>query len=70
MTTVASHSRLLPLEEAALRCSYSVSSLRRAIRRGELEAVRLGPSERYPLRIPEDALERWLQPVRQEGAAV
>jgi excisionase family DNA binding protein len=69
MATAGTHPRLLRLDEAAIRYAYSVTSLRRAIRRGDLEAVRLGPSERHALRIPEDALERWLRPARQEGAA-
>ncbi|MBA2360102.1 MAG: helix-turn-helix domain-containing protein [Actinobacteria bacterium] len=48
------------LDEAARRCDYSVSSLRRAIHRGDLFAVRLGPTERHPIRVPEAALEEWI----------
>jgi excisionase family DNA binding protein len=59
MTNVAQE-RLLRLDEVASRCSYSISSVRRAIYRGELRAVRLGPSERHPLRISESELARWL----------
>jgi hypothetical protein len=60
MTTVGTQARLLTLPQAARRCHYSVSSVRRAIRRGDLLAIRLGPTDRHPLRIPEDALEAWL----------
>lgn len=67
MTTTATQPRLLTLAEAATFAHYSVCSVRRAIARGDLEAVRLGPSERYPLRASEDALERWLQPAREVG---
>ena len=61
MTVIGAPTRLLRLDEAAKRCSYSVSSLRRAIRRGDLAAVRLGPTEQYALRISEHDLERWIQ---------
>ena len=64
MATAATESRLLKLAEASERCAYSVSSLRRAIERGDLAAVRLGPTERHALRIREDDLERWLRPAR------
>jgi excisionase family DNA binding protein len=67
MTAAGTHTRLLTLEEAASRCFYSARSVRRAIERGDLEAVRLGPNKRYPLRVSEEALERWLRPAGQEG---
>ena len=60
MNTVAPNQRLLRLDEVAHRCDCSVSSLRRAIHRGDLVAVRLGPTERHPIRVPEAALEEWI----------
>ena len=69
MSTVATHTRLLRLDEAARRCAYSVSSLRRAIGRGDLAAVRLGPTERHALRIPEDELLRWIYSERRQSSS-
>jgi excisionase family DNA binding protein len=53
-------SRLLSLPQAAERLGCSVGTLRRRIRAGDLAAVRLGPSDRHPLRIDERALEDWV----------
>jgi excisionase family DNA binding protein len=59
-TTTDEHSRLLRLDEAAERLGVSTITVRRRVHSGELPAVRLGPSDRYPIRIDESELERWL----------
>jgi excisionase family DNA binding protein len=51
---------LLTVNEAARRLRMSRVSLYRAVARGELDAYRVG--ENGPLRIPADALERFLRP--------
>lgn len=60
MNTVATPPRLLRLDEAARRVPCSVSTLRRRIREGSLPAVRIGPTERSPIRIHPRELEAWL----------
>lgn len=52
--------QLLTLRDAASRVGVSERTLRRRIRDGSLPAVRLGPTERHPLRIVESELEEWV----------
>jgi excisionase family DNA binding protein len=66
--TVAHKPRLLRLDEAARRLDVSVDTIRRHVRAGHLDAVRLGPTERYPLRIAEDALIEFLDVGRSPSA--
>lgn len=53
---------LLTLQEAARRLRVSTTTVRRKVRSGELPALRLGASERHPLRVDADALEQLLRP--------
>jgi excisionase family DNA binding protein len=53
--------RWLRLHEAAARVDCSESTLRRRIQEGALPVARIGPTERSPIRIDSDVLERWLQ---------
>ena len=69
MSSVDQHPRLLTLEEAGRRLRISVVTIRRRIRDGDLPAVRLGPTDRYPLRIDERQLDEWLQQVPAERRA-
>jgi excisionase family DNA binding protein len=56
----AARFELTPRQAAVtLRCSPA--TIYRAVHRGELEAVRLG--ERGTIRIRDDALEKFMQPV-------
>jgi excisionase family DNA binding protein len=64
MHTVAEQPRLLRLSVAAERLDTSVATLRRRITDGSLPAVRLGPTDRHPLRIREDDIEAWLEESR------
>jgi excisionase family DNA binding protein len=60
MSTVVEQARLLPLPEAATRLGVSVITLRRRIADGTISAVRIGPSDRHPLRISESELARFI----------
>jgi excisionase family DNA binding protein len=60
MSTVVEQARLLPLPEAATRLGVSVITLRRRIADGTISAVRIGPSDRHPLRVSEDELLRFI----------
>jgi len=60
MATDDQHQAFLPLAEVAERVHVSVSTVRRRIRDDGLPVVRLGPSQRHPLRVPERELERWV----------
>jgi excisionase family DNA binding protein len=51
---------LSPRTVAAI-ADVSVFTVRRRIRAGELEAVRLGAGPRAPLRIPRRAVDEWLR---------
>jgi excisionase family DNA binding protein len=68
--TIAHEPRLLRLNEAAKRLDVSVDTVRRHVRAGHLDAVRLGPTERYPLRIAEDALLDFLDVGRCSSPSV
>ena len=57
---------LLTTRTAADTASCDVVTIRRAIARGELQALRLGSTGDY--RIPADALEAWLRPAQPEDA--
>ncbi len=61
MTTTATDRFLAP-GEAAQRLRCSIVTVYRAINRGELKARRLGAHG--SLRISEDAVERFMRPVR------
>jgi len=52
----------------ARRLSVSADTVRRRIRSGEIPAVRLGSSERHPLRVSSIALEQWLHGEPEEAA--
>ena len=69
MATAAEPTRLLRVDEAAERLNVSVTTLRRRIHDGEIPAVRLGPTDRHPLRVDPAELERWLRPARGDEAA-
>ena len=60
MLTHVHDKQLLHPKEAAFELDCHVATIRRAIRRGELEALRLG--ERGRLRIHRHALEAFLRP--------
>ena len=59
--------RLLRTGEAVVLARCHEATIRRAVRDGALQAVRLGGTGN--LRIREDELERWLQPVQPCDAA-
>jgi len=54
---------LRKIKELAEDAGVNVMTLYRAIRRGDLEAVRLGPRS---LRVSDDAFRRYLRPVHPE----
>jgi excisionase family DNA binding protein len=60
MSTATEQPRLLRLPEAAARLDVSVETLRRRIAAGDIAAVRLGPSDRHPLRVSESELARFI----------
>ena len=63
---VASRRRsLLTTRTAADTAACDIVTIRRAIARGELQALRLGSHGDY--RIPSDELERWLRPAQDTG---
>jgi excisionase family DNA binding protein len=55
--------RLYKIRELAKGAKLNPMTLYRAIRRGDLEAVRLGPRS---LRVSDDAFRRYLRPVHPE----
>lgn len=55
---------LRKIRELAEAAGLNVNTLYRAIRAGDLEAVRLGPR---CLRVSDDAFKRYLRPVHPEG---
>jgi excisionase family DNA binding protein len=55
--------RLNKIRELAEAAGLNVMTLYRAICRGDLEAVRLGPRS---LRVSDDAFRRYLRPVHPE----
>jgi len=55
MRAISSHPEAISLQEAARILSLSESTIRRLIRHGQLEAIRLGPRL---LRIPRSELAR------------
>ena len=60
--------RYISVKEAAARLSVSERSVRRLVAAGRVPAVRIdGPGS--ALRIPEDALERWLWAEPEGGEA-
>ena len=56
--------RLLSVRAAAQAAACSNDTIRRHIREGRLQALRLGAAGDY--RIPADALDRWLTPTETE----
>jgi excisionase family DNA binding protein len=64
MRTIGHTRELLHVKEAASELDVHPSTLRRAIRRGELEAVRIGQAGR--LRIRREALDSFLRPAHDE----
>jgi excisionase family DNA binding protein len=66
MTTIARNEDLLHLKEAARLLDVHPSSIRRAIRSGELEALKLGTNGHY--RIRRQALDEFLRPTRGRDA--
>lgn len=65
MSTEATERKMLTPAEVAASLRVHVVTVYRAIERGELEALRLG--ETGSLRIPEEALEAFLQPAHEGG---
>jgi len=55
--------RLHKIRELAEASGQNPMTLYRAIRRGDLEAVRLGPRS---LRVSDDAFQKYLRPVHPE----
>lgn len=55
---------LLSTGVAARRAGVHPTTIWRAIDRGELRAIRLGPTGDF--RVPEDALDEWLRPTQSE----
>jgi excisionase family DNA binding protein len=51
---------LLTIEEAASRCRVSRPTMYRLVAAGLVPAVRVGVSEKSPLRVPRRELEEWL----------
>ncbi len=51
---------LLSVQQAAEAASVSPSTIRRLVQRGELPATKVGVARNSPVRIPADALRRWL----------
>jgi excisionase family DNA binding protein len=66
MVTDTRNERLLHVKECALELGVHPSSIRRAIRTGELEALQLGRRGHY--RVRRSALEDFLQPVTREAS--
>ena len=61
--------RLLSVSEAARWLGVSETTVRRRVTDGSLPAVRLGPTERHPLRIDERELEEFVYGDPGEEAA-
>jgi predicted DNA-binding transcriptional regulator AlpA len=51
---------LMRVKDVARELDQSVSAVYRKIAAGDLPSVRLGSSERAPLRVPERAFRAWL----------
>ncbi len=64
MSTIEYDRPLRTVAEVARELSVSRETVYRAISRGELDAVRLG--ETGSLRIPDEALERFLRPTSRD----
>jgi len=60
---------LLSLREAACRLNVSPQTIRRRIATGELRALRLGGSDRFPLRVAALELDALLHPIGKKGEA-
>lgn len=69
MAQVVHGSHLLTVQETAALLRQSERSIRRKIRSGAIEAVRLGDGSAAPLRIPREGLEEWLYGDPPEAAA-
>lgn len=64
-TTIPSDKRAYTLEEAAMACGYGVSTIREAIRAGEIAPNYGGPKKSKPtIRVAE--LDRWLESLPTE----
>jgi excisionase family DNA binding protein len=63
MTTIATERRLLTVREAAAAVRVNPATIYRAIETGRLQALRVGGGL-GPLRIEQEALTDYLQPVR------
>jgi excisionase family DNA binding protein len=74
MQTIApERETLMRVKDVARELDQSVSAVYRKIAAGDLPAVRLGSSERAPIRVPAGALREWLfgvAPPPADGAAV
>lgn len=57
----ATQSEYLTVAEVAERFRCSPEHVRGLVNRGELRAVRLGDSQRAPIRVDAGALDRWLE---------
>ena len=55
-------SNLLSVREVAATLRVSERTVRKRISDGELEAVKLGPEAHAPVRVDEEALERFMRP--------
>lgn len=58
--STAVHPKLLTVAQVARRVGVSEITIRRRIREGALPAIRLGPTDRSPLRVDEHELAAWL----------
>ena len=52
---------LMTLDEAAEQLRLTPNAIRRRIKRGDLQAVKLGSAHSSPVRIAETELERYLR---------
>lgn len=66
--TTAVHPKLLTVAQVARRLGVSEQSVRRRIRAGSIPAVRLGPTDRYPIRIDPAELDAWIYSEGGEAA--
>jgi excisionase family DNA binding protein len=67
MVITSTNRELLTAAVAAQRLGVSVSTIRRWASSGALPAVRLGAGELARIRVPADALDRFVRDAHAEG---